>query len=352
MNWNHWAATAALAAVAMASASCSTETTGVPVPDAVATTVLVAAGNGQHGEVGAMLAEPIVARVKDQGGAPMAGVPVTFTVAGGGGTLGAALDTTDADGLASTTWSLGYDVTAGSQAVTARVSGLTEPVARFHATAILTAGTVTVVGGDGQSAKTLTRLRFMPAVQVRTPGAAGVGVAGVVVSWAVTAGGGTTSSTTSTTGFSGVAGTAWTLGDTAGPQELHAAVDGISDGPVAFVANAIRAPTTIAIISGDHQAGMVGQLLGEPLVIEVRDALGTPVAGAPVSWHAIDPCDGWCDDWYGGSLSHSSSVTDTSGRASATFILGVILGNQQWIAQVSADQGVYANFSADVLPQQ
>ena len=45
-------------------------------------------GNGQQGAPGAALALPFVVEVRDQYGDPLPGVPVTFTVTEGGGTLG------------------------------------------------------------------------------------------------------------------------------------------------------------------------------------------------------------------------------------------------------------------------
>ena len=45
-------------------------------------------GNGQQGSPGAALALPFVVEVRDQYGDPLPGVPVTFTVTEGGGTLG------------------------------------------------------------------------------------------------------------------------------------------------------------------------------------------------------------------------------------------------------------------------
>ena len=77
----------------------------------------------------------------DQHGEPLAGATVTFAVTAGGGTLSATTATTDADGRASTTLTLGR--TPGRTTVRATVAGL-QPVT-FTATAKAT----TDFDGDG-----------------------------------------------------------------------------------------------------------------------------------------------------------------------------------------------------------
>ena len=44
-------------------------------------------GDNQQGTVGAVLTDPFVVEVRDRNGAVFAGVPVTFAVTAGGGTL-------------------------------------------------------------------------------------------------------------------------------------------------------------------------------------------------------------------------------------------------------------------------
>lgn len=91
----------------------------------------IASGDGQTGDVGAVLANPIAVKVTgththehgtitelialdEPGEQALAGIPVTFTVTAGGGALGnSALASvtvvTGADGIASTTWIMGFD---------------------------------------------------------------------------------------------------------------------------------------------------------------------------------------------------------------------------------------------------
>lgn len=99
-----------------------------------ATTVTPQAGNAQTGAVGAALPQPVVARVLASDNLGVQGVVVTFAVLNGGGSLSVLVDTTDANGDAQTSWTLGSIL--GAQAVTATVAGLPVATINFGATAI------------------------------------------------------------------------------------------------------------------------------------------------------------------------------------------------------------------------
>ena len=81
-------------------------------------------GEGQIGTVGAALANPFVVKVQDQNRRGYAGLPVTFSVTAGGGSLSALTDTTDATGQAETILTLGP--TANTHAVSVSVEGLSQ----------------------------------------------------------------------------------------------------------------------------------------------------------------------------------------------------------------------------------
>ena len=88
-------------------------------------------GLEQEGTAGAALAQPLVVSVRDQNGEPYGGALVTFSVTSGGGILSATTATTDAQGRAATTLTLGSQ--PGPNRVEVTVAGL-EPVT-FAATA-------------------------------------------------------------------------------------------------------------------------------------------------------------------------------------------------------------------------
>ncbi len=79
----------------------------------------------QQGRAGTLLAEPFVIVVLDLNGVPLSGVTVTFNVTAGGGTLSITKATTDENGRAATTLTLGRQ--PGTNRVVATVSDL-QPV--------------------------------------------------------------------------------------------------------------------------------------------------------------------------------------------------------------------------------
>jgi hypothetical protein len=81
---------------------------------------------------GMTTAEPAVV-VRDGGGRPVANLPVTFTVTGGGGWVSAATVTTDASGRASTAWYMGprpgtASITAATGALSVSMAATAEPL--------------------------------------------------------------------------------------------------------------------------------------------------------------------------------------------------------------------------------
>lgn len=95
-------------------------------------------GESFRGVAGAPLAAPFVTIVFDEGGNPVAGVPVTFTVTGGGGSLEgetALVRATDSDGKAAATLTLGPDAGINNNLVTATFEGLPGPPVVFTASA-------------------------------------------------------------------------------------------------------------------------------------------------------------------------------------------------------------------------
>jgi sugar lactone lactonase YvrE len=85
-------------------------------------TLTIFSGNNQSGAAGAPLPSPVVVKVADSSGNPIAGVGVSFSVTGGGGSLGSTGVTTGSDGQAATAWILG--TTPATNRTTATVTGL------------------------------------------------------------------------------------------------------------------------------------------------------------------------------------------------------------------------------------
>src|SRR5215510_1643413 len=67
----------------------------------------ILAGNNQSWTVGTLLPAPLQVKVTDEDGQPFSGATVTWSVTAGGGSVQFASSTSQADGTASTLWSLG-----------------------------------------------------------------------------------------------------------------------------------------------------------------------------------------------------------------------------------------------------
>ena len=92
--------------------------------------LLKISGDNQKGITGAALEDPFVVEVQDANGSAFAGVPVTFVVATGSGTLSTTRTTTDANGRAESTLTLGPNPETNTISVSA--AGIVE-LATFHA---------------------------------------------------------------------------------------------------------------------------------------------------------------------------------------------------------------------------
>ncbi|HEX2080131.1 MAG TPA: leishmanolysin-related zinc metalloendopeptidase [Longimicrobium sp.] len=202
--------------------------TAVAGPAASAT---AAAGDGQTAAQGTAVAVAPRVLVRDAFQNPVAGVAVQFTVTAGAGGVTGATQTTDANGVAVVgSWTMGPG--AGTNTLTATFPGTSVPAVVFTATAGA-AGTLSVNAGNNQAAMAGTAVPTVPSVVVRD--GSGNPLAGLSVTFTVTAGGGTVGNATATTNASGVASAgSWVLGSTAGPNTLTASVAGVATGPVSF----------------------------------------------------------------------------------------------------------------------
>lgn len=175
---------------------------------------------------GVAMPDSIRVRVLNRDSVPVPGVPVTFAVVAGGGSVSPATDTTDATGSATTRLTLGPDMGVNTVriAVTANDPA---PLAFVESNpldvSITTFAALRVARGDQQTAQILSAVPVDPAV--RLVDAAGNPRAGVPVTFVATHGGRTTRGTVASD-VDGVAspGT-WTLGDEPGVQTLVATVE-------------------------------------------------------------------------------------------------------------------------------
>ncbi|MGI8818849.1 MAG: Ig-like domain-containing protein, partial [Gemmatimonadales bacterium] len=224
---------------------------GVTPPPDTATTIEMAAGNGQTGTVGQALPSPLVALVTDDNGSPVAGVSVSWA-AQSGGSVSHSTATTGSDGRASVSRVLGP--TAGAQTTTATVAGLTGSPVTFTSTAVdgpVGGGIAITINPPTQA---LTKEVFDPAAQpgVRVTDAVGPR-AGVEVTASLASGSGTLEgTTTATTNATGDA----VFGDLG--------INGTGDHTLEFTAGTetvTSSPITVTPVPGEATMGKWGPVV-------------------------------------------------------------------------------------------
>ncbi len=132
-NWTLAQVAGAQTAVAtIAGATGSPVTFTATAAAGAAAALSLAGGNGQSATNGEALPNPLQASVDDQFGNGVSGVSVAWAVVGGGGSISPGASTTNAQGVAAATWTVG---TTGPQEAQATVAGLTGSPLGFLATA-------------------------------------------------------------------------------------------------------------------------------------------------------------------------------------------------------------------------
>ncbi|MES2178804.1 MAG: Ig-like domain-containing protein [Gemmatimonadota bacterium] len=177
----------------------------------------------------AAVAQTVTVQLKGNLGALKAGVGVTFVVTSGGGSVPGGTVTTDANGYASTTWTLAGAIgTVGT--LEARVTGV--PSLVFTGTVVAGAGSITITGGNNQYNADFAT--FTLPLSVTVLDGSNAPMVGTTVTWTVTAGNGTIGTTAVNTATGGIA----TLGSWSPPTAigtaytLQASVPGLA--PVTF----------------------------------------------------------------------------------------------------------------------
>lgn len=184
---------------------------------------------------------PMLSVLLKDNGVVKQGTNVVWTTPSGGGVT--TPSTTDVNGVATATWTLGH--TAGAQTATANVTNAAGSPVLFNTTALPDAPSRVVPtaasNGNGQSkpiTRVLAALRVQVADQFNNP----VALAGKQVDWTVSgsAAFGTVNPTSSTSDATGLATTTLTLGTTVGPVTVTANV-------VGFLPDAIFSETARAL---------------------------------------------------------------------------------------------------------
>lgn len=279
----------------------------------LAVRLLLLNGNSQTGAVSSALPTPVTVRVLDANGIGVRGATVTFAVRLGGGRVSAPTAQSDSIGNAVTLWTLGASPGANQLTAILTTKAILDSVVISASAVAGGPKNLAVIGGDRQSA--IPGAKLPTPISVRVSDALGNGVVGVSVGFAIAAqnGGGSVLPESAVTDGTGVATTAWTLGSNFGVQTLTATVSGLT--PVTISAIPAGFPSRIRIVSGNGQIGRSSNVLVQPLIVNVTDAAGSPVAGAQVKWtQGAGNADGY--------VAPSPATTDATGNASVLWTLG------------------------------
>jgi hypothetical protein len=286
-------------------------------------------GNEQTGAVLTKLPGLLIVRLMALDGLGVPGVPVQFTPLSGG-TVGAPVILTDAEGYARNTVILGP--MAGLQLFEATTAGM--PTVTFRATA--TPGPpfrITALAGGNQQG---TVGQVLPdALIARVSDRAGNFTPGVPVTWEVVSGGGVLEQVDAKTNLNGVALGIYRLGTLPSTNSIRVTATGFP-ASVDFRARALAGPASIIEpISGNGQTGLPGGTLA-PFTVLVTDEFRNPLRGVTVRWRVLDG---------GGELGNETTTTDISGRASVTYQLSNLPGTAHIRAEVVSN-GLGTTFTA------
>jgi hypothetical protein len=310
------------------------------LPTAAALQLVV--GGAPSGLVATQLSQAVIVRLVATDGFGILGALVTF-VAAGGGSVGSGSATTDANGLAQTTWKFGPH--AGTQQLVASAAGV----------ASITVTAAAMVQGEGPA----SRLVFSS-----QPGNA---VAGAAISPSIVVTAKDTANNTAST-FNGTV--ALNLanapaGASLGGTKVVSAVDGIATFSAVTLAMAGAGYSLVAssgsllpdtskrftvsaggvahfvAVGGNNQSGPVDAPLPVPISVMVTDASGNPVRGVAVTWAASAG---------GGSVSPGDPHTDGFGVSSKMWTLGSTAGVQSIAAIADGLTGSSVTFTATATP--
>ena len=299
-----------LVAFPLVFAACGGEGLTLPDEGEPARIEILEEGNNQSGRVNEVLPVTLKVRVTDSRGEPVPGSDVLFSFAGGtaAGVPTPESATTDSDGQASTTLALGN--VAGTHKGTAQVQSAPAVNAEFTVIALpADANGIHIVSGDPQTA-TVNSTLSQPLVVVVTD-ANDNPIPNVPIQWTAE-GGGTVSAVSNVTDGNGQASVTRTLGPTAGTQTTRADAGLIAGSPATFTHTATAGSANlIAKISGDGQEATPGSELALPLIVQVVDAAGNPIANEAVTWVTSN-----------GTFANGNTTTDEQGFASTRWTIG------------------------------
>jgi hypothetical protein len=274
-------------------------------------------GDSLVGVSGDPLADPVIVRVTDSVGTALADVRVAWSTPDGGAVspLGTRTDTL---GEVRARWTLGPRT--GRQRLRAQVGSVRLlPVATRTAAAHAGAPVSLVLRGGNRQTGTVGKA-LAQAVVLRALDRHDNPVSGAAITLSTSAG--QVSDSALVTDSLGTARVRWTLGRSAGAQRLAARLAG-RDAAVEATAQARPSSPASLVFVSPPTRGAAGRALAAPVVVQVADAYGNPVAGRTV---AFTPSSG--------AVAPARAVSDAGGRARVRWTLGKKTGAVRLVGKV------------------
>jgi hypothetical protein len=288
-------------------------------------------GANQSAPVLTTLPAPIQVQIDDPyTGVGIPGVTVTFSDGGKGGTLNPPSAVSDSSGYVSTSYT--FPQIAGSYTITASSASagslsIAETALPGPPTRMIT------VSGTRQSGQAGSILPKPLAVKIED--AFNNGVPGITATFVDQSRAGTLNPSTAVSNASGIAQVSYQLPNTAGTYKLTASALALTPAKFAEFATG-SAPANLIAVSGNNQTAPVNSALPQPLVVQVTDRGGTPIAGVSVTFSAPS-----------GTLTGTPATTDASGNATVNYTTGTAAGTVTITASVNAlNAPITANVTA------
>jgi Bacterial Ig-like domain (group 1)/Bacterial Ig-like domain (group 2) len=279
-------------------------------------------GDGQRALAGRKVTQPVTVQVVSRSGRPVQGVAVRFALEEGAGVTDPAVDSSDAQGIARASWTLGP--VAGRQSLSINAEGVGSPTVITAEAEPVAANTRLAVVSEqleGPAGSALPE----PAV-VRVTDSSGVALVDVPVAWAADDGGSVVAAEGRTDSL-GQTRARWTLGPKAGTQQAYVQLGSARVVPRFVVtAKALAGSAATAQLVGNgtgKREGAVGKVLKPSVEILVLDKAKNPVPGVAIT---LLPATGEVTD--------SIVTTDSFGRVLIGWTMGRKAGSQRMTARV------------------
>ena len=297
-------------------------------------------GDQQTRNVGTILADSLVVQVTDDFNNPVPGIPVTFAVKSGGGTIVEEQPVkSDSNGNAYIHFILGDE--AGENQVQAESKGLVGSPIFFTETGVSNPATqMSYVSGNNQNG--IAGKPLPNPFKVYVADANGNPVKGVAVTFKIILGSGHMTQEQVTSDAYGLAASTLVLATQEGSNIVNAIAEGLAGSPITFVANGFPGNAEkLLLVSGDNQSVVVGSVSGN-MIVRAVDRNDNPVEGVNIHFEV--------KNGDASLVTEADQTTNADGLAFGAVRLGNHTGNIEVDASATGLSGSPVKFHIKALP--